>query len=297
MTSLVEANDPRRDELRLKAREESYDQAWNDGDVTSLVDLFVEDAMVVNPRGEMARGRDEIHRALGQFLKGDAKGSRHVSRISQIEFVTEEVALVDGEATLEGVTDSRGESINITHSYTDVFVKKNGDWYISHVRGYFLGMSEPIARAGMLIRRPVGEVFEAFIDPAITSKFWFTRGSNSLREGAVVTWHWDMFGVSADVRVKSIDPNHRILIEWPTPVEWTFTEHDAGATFVTITAWGFPGSPDEKVVRAIDSMGGFSLALAGCKVLLEHAVQLNLPADHNPGAHVRPSAGDPEVAV
>ncbi|MBC7990984.1 MAG: polyketide cyclase, partial [Luteimonas sp.] len=28
----------------------------------------------------------------------------------------------------------------------------------------------------MLIRRPVAEVFEAFVDPAITSRFWFTRG-------------------------------------------------------------------------------------------------------------------------
>jgi len=35
----------------------------------------------------------------------------------------------------------------------------------------------PVAKAEMLIRKPVEEVFEAFIDPAITSKFWFTKGS------------------------------------------------------------------------------------------------------------------------
>jgi uncharacterized protein YndB with AHSA1/START domain len=38
----------------------------------------------------------------------------------------------------------------------------------------------PMARAEMLIRRPVSEVFEAFVDPAITSRFWFTRGSGRL---------------------------------------------------------------------------------------------------------------------
>jgi len=32
-------------------------------------------------------------------------------------------------------------------------------------------------KAEMLIRKPVAEVFEAFINPEITSKFWFTRGS------------------------------------------------------------------------------------------------------------------------
>ena len=32
------------------------------------------------------------------------------------------------------------------------------------------------AKAEMLIRKPVAEVFEAFINPDITSKFWFTKG-------------------------------------------------------------------------------------------------------------------------
>ncbi len=35
----------------------------------------------------------------------------------------------------------------------------------------------PVVKAEMLIRRPVAVVFEAFIDPTITSKFWFTKGS------------------------------------------------------------------------------------------------------------------------
>lgn len=145
---------------------------------------------------------------------------------------------------------------------------------------------EPVACAQMLIRRPVSEVFEAFVDPAITSRFWFTRGSNRLREGEVVTWHWDMYGVSAEVEVKSVEHNRRILIAWPTPVEWIFTPRSDETTFVSITASGFVGSSDEKVAQAIDSMGGFSLALAGCKAFLEHGVQLNLVADHNPDAHV-----------
>jgi uncharacterized protein YndB with AHSA1/START domain len=35
-------------------------------------------------------------------------------------------------------------------------------------------------KAEMLIRKPVAEVFEAFINPEITSKFWFTSGSGRL---------------------------------------------------------------------------------------------------------------------
>ncbi|PWF54705.1 SRPBCC family protein [Massilia glaciei] len=145
----------------------------------------------------------------------------------------------------------------------------------------------PVARAQMLIRRPVADVFAAFIDPAITTKFWFTRASNPLAQGETVTWYWDMYLAQAEVAVKAVETNRRILIEWPTPVEWVFTPRGEGATFVTITASGFCGSDDEVVAQAIDSMGGFSLALAGCKAFLEHGIELNLVGDHNPDAQVR----------
>jgi uncharacterized protein YndB with AHSA1/START domain len=45
-----------------------------------------------------------------------------------------------------------------------------------------------VAKAEMLIRRPVNEVFAAFVDPAITSKFWFSRGSDKLEAGRSVRW-------------------------------------------------------------------------------------------------------------
>jgi uncharacterized protein YndB with AHSA1/START domain len=54
----------------------------------------------------------------------------------------------------------------------------------------------PVAKAQMLVRRPVAEVFEAFIDPAITSKFWFTKGSGRLDAGRRIGWDWEMFDVS-----------------------------------------------------------------------------------------------------
>ncbi len=142
--------------------------------------------------------------------------------------------------------------------------------------------TEPVARAEMLIRRPVTQVFEAFMDPAVTSRFWFTRGDGRLEEGRATTWYWDMYGVTAEVLVRSIEPDSRILIEWPNPVEWTFTPKGESATLVSIVESGFTGTDDEKVARAIDSMGGFTLVLAGCKAYLEHGIELNLIADHNP---------------
>jgi uncharacterized protein YndB with AHSA1/START domain len=44
----------------------------------------------------------------------------------------------------------------------------------------------------MLIRKPVAEVFEAFVNPDITMKFWFTKSSGRLEAGKQVQWEWEM---------------------------------------------------------------------------------------------------------
>ena len=141
----------------------------------------------------------------------------------------------------------------------------------------------------MLIRRPVREVFEAFVDPAITTRFWFTRGSGRLEPDARVRWDWEMYGASTHAHVRALEQDARILIEWDDPatrVEWTFSARGDGATFVTIANSGFSGSGDEMVANALDAMGGFSFVLAAAKAYLEHGIELNLVGDHAPDAHV-----------
>lgn len=143
-------------------------------------------------------------------------------------------------------------------------------------------LKPPVARATMLIRRPAADVFNAFTDPAITTRFWFSRSTGKLTEGATVTWWWDHYGVSGEVRVLALEPHRRIAIEWPTPVEWIFEPKGTDATFVTITASGFTGSDDEKVSQALDSTEGFNLVIAACKAFLEHGIDLGLIADKHP---------------
>ena len=145
----------------------------------------------------------------------------------------------------------------------------------------------PATKTGMLIRRPVTDVFEAFINPEITTKFWFTRSSGRLETGKQVQWDWEMYGISIPVTAKVIEPNKRIVIEWPgysglTTVEWIFESQEDGTTFVRISETGFSGDGDELVKQVTDSTQGFSLVLAALKALLEHNVKLNLVADRFP---------------
>lgn len=145
----------------------------------------------------------------------------------------------------------------------------------------------PMTKTGMLIRKPVNEVFEALVNPDITTKFWFTRSSGRLETGKQVQWDWDMYGISVPVTAKAVEPNKRIVIEWsghrtPTTVEWMFAPQKDGTTFVSVTHAGFTGDGDELVKQVTDSTQGFSLVLAGLKALLEHNVRLNLVADRYP---------------
>ncbi|MEF9478126.1 SRPBCC domain-containing protein [Chryseobacterium sp. 1B4] len=68
--------------------------------------------------------------------------------------------------------------------------------------------------AQMLIRKSVEDVFEAFINPEVTTNFWFTKSTGRLEEGKTVTWEWEMYGVKNVVKVHQIIPNQLIRTEW-----------------------------------------------------------------------------------
>lgn len=145
---------------------------------------------------------------------------------------------------------------------------------------------EPVVRTGMLIRRPVQEVFEAIIEPSITTKFWFTKSSGRLEAGKRVRWEWEMYGVGTDVDVLEVEANRCILLNWSPPdinsVEWIFTPLGDSETYVSIINAGFKGEGDRIVSEALDSMGGFTMVLCALKALLEHGIVLTVVADKAP---------------
>ena len=150
-------------------------------------------------------------------------------------------------------------------------------------------MKDPVATAGMLIRRPADDVYAAFVDPAVTTRFWFSKGSGPLKAGETARWDWEMYGAGSDVRVKALEPGRRILIDWdledPTEVEWRF-EPRGDDTWVAVENRGFSGTPEEKAAKALDSTGGFALVLAGAKIWLEHGIEPGFVVDRHPDALV-----------
>jgi uncharacterized protein YndB with AHSA1/START domain len=134
----------------------------------------------------------------------------------------------------------------------------------------------------MFIRKPVAEVFNAFIDPAITTNFWFTKSSGKLEAGKTVTWEWEMYGASAHVIVTEIIANKKIATQWGDPlthVDYEFTSLPDDTTYVVIKNYGFQQTGEELIRMINDSTGGFTTVLDGMKAYLEHGIRLNLIAD------------------
>jgi uncharacterized protein YndB with AHSA1/START domain len=141
----------------------------------------------------------------------------------------------------------------------------------------------PQITCGMLIRRPVHEVFNALVDPAHTSRFWFSSGSGKLAPNARVQWRWNTFKLAVTVEVIVFEPNRRLVVAWPSPkgiskLEWRFTERPDGSTYVSISETGVDLN-NQRLQQALGSSEGFTLVLAGLKSYLEHGKVLPLITD------------------
>ncbi|MDB5468939.1 MAG: hypothetical protein JWR84_499 [Caulobacter sp.] len=150
-------------------------------------------------------------------------------------------------------------------------------------------MTAPVAKAQTMIRAPVAKVFEAFADPAVTTKFWFSKASGPLAAGATVRWNWEMYGHADDIHVRAIEADRSIVYDWGgegnlSRVEMAFTALDGDRTFVEVTNSGFHGDVESVVAQALDSNGGFTTVLCAAKGWLEHGLNLRLIEDKFPQA-------------
>ena len=147
----------------------------------------------------------------------------------------------------------------------------------------------PSVDVGLLIRRSRHDVFEALANPSITTRFWYTKSSGRMEEGAELTWEWEMYGASGRVWMQEVEPGRRIRFSWegydpsqPTTVEFLFIPYENDTTYVRITETGFTGDADTQVGRALESTAGFTFLLSSLKAALEHDITLRVTMDAHP---------------
>jgi uncharacterized protein (TIGR02246 family) len=137
MEDFRDTRDRARDEEVIRAVEAAYDAAWDAGDLGALIALLTADAVVVDPFGGVTEGREAVGRAFASLFEAGARGSTHQSKVIGVRFVTDDVAVLDGEATVEGLPDAvTGREGPVVHGFTDVFARCGETWRISQVRAY-----------------------------------------------------------------------------------------------------------------------------------------------------------------
>jgi len=140
-------------------------------------------------------------------------------------------------------------------------------------------MTGQAVHASMLIRRPPGEVFAAFVNPQVLRKFWLRDASGPLAPGARVEWHFLVAGASARVEVTGFESPRRIAFTWDgeMQVELTFEPFEGGGTRLAVAVSGF--DPKELLVQATNVIEGFTIVFCDLKTLLESGASANLVRD------------------
>ena len=139
------------------------------------------------------------------------------------------------------------------------------------------------------ISKPVGEVFEAVVNPEHLSQYFTTGGAKGrLQTGATVTWDFADFPGAFPVMVVEVVANERIVLRWggaddspegeearpyDTTTTITFAQLDDGRTLVTISEEGWRDTPKGRKA-AFGNCEGWTGMLCAMKVWLEYRINL-----------------------
>ncbi len=124
------------DRAAIQSVLDAHGAAWTRGDSDAATATLTEDADWVSGTGRVFVGRPAITKMHRDVLSGAAKGTRHSHPgTPNIRFITQDVAIVDGDSYMAGFHDEHGHELPAEYSrYTAVFVKKGGKWYVTAFR-------------------------------------------------------------------------------------------------------------------------------------------------------------------
>src|SRR6187549_3865826 len=94
--------------------------------------------------------------------------------------------------------------------------------------------------AALQILKPVGEVFEAIVDPSKMSNYFISESTGRMEEGKIRTWHFPEFDEGFPVRIGKIEADKYISFFWDMNnkelmIEITLTPAAGNSTIVTVT--------------------------------------------------------------
>ena len=133
-------------------------------------------------------------------------------------------------------------------------------------------------KAALQILKPVGEVFEAIVDPAKMSNYFISESTGRMVEGKILSWRFPEFDMEFPIRIGTIVQDAYISYFWTIEneellVEMTLVPASDGSTIVTITEKS--RNKDEAGLRwLMQNTEGWANFLACLKAWLEYGINL-----------------------
>jgi creatinine amidohydrolase len=124
------------DERTIRGFASAFTFHWNNGDATSLAQLWSVDGDMVHPDGLTERGRETIRaNRAALFMRQEYRGSKHPLTFGNVRCITADAAVVDGKWELRGVSDAGGKPLPIFEGLmTLVMGRGSGGWAIEAYR-------------------------------------------------------------------------------------------------------------------------------------------------------------------
>ena len=137
-------------------------------------------------------------------------------------------------------------------------------------------MSTTVATVSQLVNCEAVDAFDAFAEPDKITQFWLSSTSGRLIEGAKVTWHFLVPGVTDTLTIDICKRPSLIQLTWSdgSKTKLEFSELSEGRTKISISA-EIPETADQ-MDQVVNTTEGFSIVLCDLKTLLESGRSANL---------------------
>ena len=122
-----ETKKPSADEQAIRQAAADYAEAFTKRDVEKLLVHWDPDAEFIDESGKITQGREAITALLRKNL-GGLKGCKMTIDVKSVRFITPDVAIQDGQATLVKPDDTDSTP------FTAVWVKKDSQWKVKSLR-------------------------------------------------------------------------------------------------------------------------------------------------------------------
>lgn len=100
------------DERTIRGFADAFTFHWNNGDATSLSQLWSVDGDMVHPDGLTERGRETIRaNRAALFMRQEYRASKHPLTFGNVRCINADAAVVDGKWELRGVNDAGGKPL------------------------------------------------------------------------------------------------------------------------------------------------------------------------------------------